>query len=261
MRARPKLSLVGEAHIRELRERWHVEPTIEEMLWIHELGLDVECPCHGERFDLIGTPVRAGNAWLWPMTVMAAVWWNDFGSRWFAGSGILYLYALAFALAHGRGAEVVLPGRLWPLGGTRRIESLALLLNREDASRAVSWWALRCGATRAEVEAAVDACLPPPPTPRVGKQKPQTKPIDWQEIVHELCIMSGESASYWTTGTSMASTANAYARAYAIQAARGGMSSPSGGPAADALRAIRAAMAEIVAAHTPPKEAPCAQST
>ena len=254
MRARPKLSPVAEAHIRELRERWQVEPTVEEILWINELASDMECPCRGERFDLIGTPVRAGNAWLWPMTVMSAIWWDDFGHGWFADSGIMYLHALAFALAHGRGAEIVVPRASWPLRSNKRVASLALLTDRADAARAISWWALHVGATRGEVEFAVDACLPPPPTKHPRQQPRPFAPIDWQTVVHELCLMSGESADYWTKGTSMIATTHAYARAWAILAARAGHSIGNAtSPADDALRALRAAMGEIIEAHKPEK--------
>jgi len=256
MQTRPRISPVAAAHIRELRERHQVEPTIEEILWLQELGLDVESPCRGERFDLIGTPIRAGNAWLWPMTVMAAVWWDTYGRAWYANSGIMYLHALAFALAHGRGREVEVPDSLWPL--FRRIEmlpSLAMLTDRDTTTRAISWWALHCGATRSEVEAAVDACIPAPAMPS-SRRKP-SPPMDWQSVIHDLCVLSGESADYWTRGTSMLSTARAYARAFSIHCAlSGGGKSDGGGAAADALRAIRAAMAEIIEAHRPQQAEP-----
>jgi len=257
MRPRPTLSLVAQAHIRELRDRWHVEPTVEEILWLQELGQDVENPSRGERLDLIGTPVRAGDAWLWPMTIKAAVWWAEFGREWFAGDPTLYTYALAFALAHGRKAEVTVPRGFWPIRGTEARASLAEVTEEADGRRAVCWWALRCGATRKELEAAVDACLPPDPTAATKDNRGPRTPPDWQAVVHELATIGGEPAAYWTEGTSMTATARAYARARAIASARagaGGVSTPS--LYEDALRAIRAAMGAIIKAHAPPEAPP-----
>src|SRR3990167_588410 len=106
MPGKPKLSRIAANGIRELRRDHGVEPTLDEIIWLHELGKRVENPTDGERLDLIGAPFFAGNVRLWRWTVSASVWFYELALPWFGDSDRLCFWAMAFALAHGRGQPI-----------------------------------------------------------------------------------------------------------------------------------------------------------
>jgi hypothetical protein len=231
MTAKPDIHPLARAHLRELRERWSVEPTLEESLWIVRLCERVVNPAAGERLDLVGVPERCGSSdeWLWPITIGAAVWFQDLASGWWRGDGERLFWALAFCLAHGRDKA-----------------TLTACRTREAAAGMIREWSLSLCCTRAELEAAVDAVLPPPPGAAAAPGR-----TDWACVAGEIESVTGIPCEHWLWEVSREATLGAWLRARRVLAAMGGC-----GPGAAPRGAEDAALAElaeakraIIAAH------------
>jgi len=264
---KPILSRNGYNKIRELRARG-IEPDLEEIAWLHELGKRVDNPSTSERMDLIGRPVKAGNVWLWPFTVMSHIWYSDFALPWFRASEHVTNYALAFALAHGRGVPIPdTVTRPWSerivrrLLGIHETRTLADLHDRTEALAAVVAWRAQLQCTRDELEAAVSAALqddplePMPDTdPDADAASTSLQRIDWTRIAQELATATHTDPDYWLSRTSMDVTANAYLRMRDIEAARNGHQRAPivHSEIDDAISALQRAFAEILARHQPP---------
>lgn len=227
MIAKPTLHPLAAQHLRELRERWRIEPTVEEAIWIVRLCERVLCPCEGERSDLCGIPVRAGvsEVFLWPLTIGAAVWYQDHAAKWWAGSYERMTMALGFALANGRDKALM----------------RSASLGRESAEKAVKAWALTLTCTRPELEAAFDEVLPP--------SKPSGEPnphkIDWEQIVGEIEAVTGIPCDHWLWDMSRDATLRAWHRSRSVLIARSGGS--AGTSALDPLNVALQDLAEAKA--------------
>lgn len=56
---------------------------------------------------LLDVPVQVGAVTLWPRTIGAALWWEQYGKGWFGGKDPAdEVLALAWMLAHGRDAKL-----------------------------------------------------------------------------------------------------------------------------------------------------------
>lgn len=227
---KPVIHPMAAQHLRELRERWGVEPTLEESLWIVKLCARVLNPVSGSRRDLIGIPARCGDSaeWLWPITIGAGVWFQDFASVWWRGDSERMFKALAFALSHARDKE-----------------TLTALRDSAAAARMIRDWASKLTCTREELEAAVDEVLPPVSRQTKG-ERPQT---DWTELVIDLAVITGIPNDHWVWDISRSETINAWVAARRVAAARGGSDCEGVSAADEAVKDLAEAKAAIVKAH------------
>lgn len=230
---KPVIHPLALQHLRELRERWGVEPTLEEQLWIVRLCDRVINPVAGERRDLLGIPVRIGASqdWLWPITIGGCVWWQDLASDWFAGDTDMQHKSLAFALANGRSKPVMQACR-----------------TRAEAEAMMWQWEIGLTCTIEELDAAVNEVLPP----RVDASKPSDEPkrTDWQAVCGELEAITGIPCDHWIWEVSREETERAWTRANLVAAAMGGMPCPDADtPEDEAVRDLATAKASIIASR------------
>ena len=265
--ARPLLSRIAANDIRELSRTHGIVCTPEEIIRLHLAGQEVECPGGGDRLDLIGIPVRCGNAWLFRMSVMGSIWWTDLAWPWFRDSNLMATYALAFCLAHGRGATFDLDGKPCTLRDLR---------DRRAAADAIKAWAGAITCTLGEVEDAIDRVLPPSDAPRprcpaCGQDLPDTtdrdaaaiRPTDWEGIVHEIAAATGTDPEYWISRTSQDAVIRAWYRARQLMAAKCNQPADTAAPdsLAAAIRHERAVVAAIVQDHRAAAAAAAAAAT
>jgi len=262
MTPKPQLSRIAEAGIQELRRDHGIEPTLDEIIWLHELGKAQEAA--GRIDGILEGPAQAGNAFLWPMTIMAAQWFRNNANKWFGTSPLFTMYALAFALAHGRGQA--LPDttkRSWSERIVRRMldirdqRTLADLQDRVEAIDAINAWINTAGATKPEIEAAIDFLLPKQETISDEKRNdPPTQPgVNYDDIIHELAALSGTDPEYWRSRTSKDATIRAYINVITIEQARRGQAGPPIRDAlGDAIHNFRKAISAIIKAHKPAPE-------
>ena len=243
---RPTLSRYAAGGVRELRERG-IEPTHDEVIWLHELGKRVESP-GGERLDRIGFPVRLGNVYLWRLTVMASEWLHQFAFEWWRDDAFMVTASLAFASAHGRGL---------PFHGL----GLSHYVDEREVRAAVAGWFRTLTVSADELESALDMLLaredadaPPPDV----KRQAESAGIAWADVLRDMEVLTGLPADHWATRMSRDDVVDAYARAHAIHAARGGAGVGSSTKQTDnAIRVFRRAIVAIVKAHAaPPVEVP-----
>lgn len=94
----PQISKMAVEEVAALRAAG-VEPTVEEIVWLNDLGMTAEAPAGEAGAMLRGSPVRVGNVVLHPWTIASHSFYRATHQhcRTEAGSSLL----LAFALAHG----------------------------------------------------------------------------------------------------------------------------------------------------------------
>lgn len=132
-----KLSDLAAAEIESLRANGiTLEPA--EIVELNALGWAVESP-ETRRLLARGVPVAVGGAYLWPLSLYAQEWYQRVGCQ-LAGE-IRQVYALAYAMAHGRdsGDPLAFEGRA--------------------AAAAVTRWARRLRCTYRELMVAVSQVL------------------------------------------------------------------------------------------------------
>lgn len=94
---RYKLNDLAQAELASLRAAG-VEPTDDDVVRINALAADVTDP-DTRRALSRGRPVEVGGAWLWPLTLASADWFQERGDSMPDQTA-----ALAFAMAHGGSA-------------------------------------------------------------------------------------------------------------------------------------------------------------
>jgi hypothetical protein len=236
----PEIHPLPLSHLKELKERWGVEPSLSESLWIVRLCDRVLNPNEGERSDLCGFPHRAGvsDVWLWPVTIGASVWLQDKAAAWFGSDNERMFHAFCFALANGRDKATM----------------HAAGLSKAAAERMVKEWCEGLTCTPEELGAAFDAVCPA----KLPSEKENTKSkINWDMIVGELEAAAGIPADHWLWEVSKEATVRAWHRSRMVLLARsgGGISDGIGDPLTEALQDLANAKAAIIEAHTK-QEAP-----
>jgi hypothetical protein len=229
MIAKPDIHPLAAQHLRELRDRG-IAPSDDEIMWIVALCEKVLRPDGGDRADLCGFPVRVGSSdiYLRPLTIGAAVWLHDRAEAWYGGDGGRHLYAIAWALAHGRDAAAM----------------RAASLSRGEADRIITAWCAGLTCTLAELEAAIDRLMPA----NAGEpQNAENPDPDWPGIIADIESATGIETDHWLWDVSMAATVRAWiaARSRLVQMAGG--SPPHFDALNDALAALARAKAQIIA--------------
>ena len=235
----PDIHPLALSHLKELRERWGVEPSLAESLWIVRLCDRVLNPNEGERADLCGFPQRAGvsDVWLWQITIGASVWVQDKASPWFGAHDEKMFYAFCFALANGRDKNIM----------------HAAGLSKAAAERMVKDWCEGLTCTREELAAAFDEVCPS----KLPSEKENTQSkINWGMIVGELEAASGIPKDRWLWDVSKEETVRAWHRSRMVLLARsgGGLSDGIGDPLTEALQELATVKDAIIQAHK--QEAP-----
>jgi len=159
--------------------------TTAEIVWLNDLGCAMENPHSRVNPAKAGKPIRTGNVWLWPITISASEWFFKVAfDHYQTEQG--QTYALGFALANGR-----------------RPARFASLRERSQIHRAVNRWALRCGATEAELREAILRVLPETDTPHaLPPSEASTDGAGVSGFLAELEAATGKPADHWTSKTS-----------------------------------------------------------
>lgn len=153
---------------------------------------------------LIDAPFKAGNKYLWPLSVGSSVWLDTYASQWWGGSDELYFWALVYALTNARDAA-------------------AFVTCEDEAFRAVKKIGIGFACTRKELEHAVDCAIGVDKDLTAQKKKRrESASIAWNTVVSELEVHSGINRHEWLWGRSVLSTADSYASMYAVAAAMAG---------------------------------------
>lgn len=102
--AKPRVNLLYLSAINECRDAGVVlEP--DDYIWLHFAASRASGAMDYETPAFIEIPVVVGNVTLWPMTIGALCWWEQFGKQWYEGDNAAEVLAIAFCMAHGKSPE------------------------------------------------------------------------------------------------------------------------------------------------------------
>lgn len=239
------LSPVAAQAITELREKFGVEPTVDEIVWLHNLGQRVENPGGAPHAGLAGAPVCVGNVALWPLSMGASRWFLEVGEPLFGKQKFGEL-VLAYAMAHSRQPEV-----LWRFTSPDAVRS------------AVKDWQRVVGVRWRELEAALYIAqgrepIRPPPDPKAEPIPAYQTERNLRVVIAELCAEHpGTTPDYWRWGTGMTEALECLYAVRSQKRAKGEAPDPNE-PSNAAFICLRHAVAAIIQNHKP-KVAPDGQ--
>ena len=182
------LSERAEAEINDL-QRQGITLTLDEIIWLNDLGRKVENPEGSRPCLAIGEPIPAGSDWLWPFTI-AGIRWYTRVLPWFDGDDETEGYALAYSLIHGhtKGA-------------------FTYINDFDSAKEAIYKWADQSDSTPEELESAMVRVLPDNDTVKLEEDEDNEKEnlkkaTNWDDTIMELCMCVGGTPEFWQYGVS-----------------------------------------------------------
>lgn len=206
-----QLNDLAEAELDRLRADG-IDPNDADIVRINALAWRVETP-ETRRLLSRGVPVSVGGATLWPLTLLASDWFDRVGAHM---RGRTATYALAYAMAHGRGS------------GT------AMDAEGREAERAVRAWARRLRCTDGELEVAIAQVFDQDAEPELPPGV-DGKPMTPGDFSAHLAAAVGGTADFWERRCALS-------YAFAVMAAAAAQNRADGQPNAGdpRLRAERA---------------------
>ncbi len=181
---KPKLyKLAEEAIIKLAKEGINCTP--EEVIWLNFLAERVVYPTPSSEISFLDMPVKCGNTFLYPLTIGARLWLEEYGIKFFAGTGVLEELVFAFAMAHSKKAEI-----------------FNNLTSCWKARLKVLNWACKIKATRSEINEAIARCISKYDYDLVNIKGPEPKTEnysakDYGDCIALLCHFYGNTPSYW----------------------------------------------------------------
>ena len=193
----PPLSQRLRIELDDLRERYGVEPSIEEVLWLAKACDRCDNPYELERLDLIDPPCQIGTTgvYLWRLTVSASCWLDGYAFKWWCGSDDLVLWSLTYAMANGRDPK-----------------AFECATSQDAAFDKIKELGLRLAVQKEEVEECVDFMLGKP-SEKVPDSKARAAKLaqtDWSRFVQFLETQTGIAADVWLWGKSAHYALQAY---------------------------------------------------
>ncbi len=174
--------------------------TPDEILWLHQAAESAARPAPGDG-TLLDYPQIVGNAVLWPLTLGADAWLNQYAAPLYnnmeieAASTRLQILCIAYAMAHARqpGAFRELTGRLriiwrvshWAAGLNITLRELSNAVDRVLGLDAVELVDIPTPKEAAAAKAGV-----PPATPRPDYSS-------YGEMIAQLCHFYGNTPAHW----------------------------------------------------------------
>jgi hypothetical protein len=221
---RQTLNVFAASRLAELRSKG-LEPTLDEIIWLHETGKQMSDP-PGLGTVLMDMPIQCGNVTLHRLSIGALCWWTEYGAKWFKAGHPLECYLLAFVSAHAHAPEV-----------------FRACTDYDRTEKHIRAWMDTLTCTSPQLEAAVAQALKPP-----QDQPPvdNNTPMAWTDLVADLQAAYGETFAAWVWERSI-ELAVAYSRRLAN---REGRACTSNDPLTLATWNQQQAFNAIVKAHT-----------
>jgi hypothetical protein len=190
------IAQIAKKEIEDLRSQG-IEPTLEEIIWLNDLGLKVENPAKAIKVAA-GSPVQCGGKWLWPFTIQSGAWFDNYAVKLFTSADML-IWCLGFALNLGRLAK--LPDYCIPKALRRKGQEtirFSQLTEFDLAKHAVNQWALRQPFTFSELKTSIVEVMPQLKAPFRLPPPPKSKDDPARiAILDELVAGTGQSREYW----------------------------------------------------------------
>lgn len=175
----------------DVRKRFGIEPDAEDVIKLYEACKLCDAPFQHTNLSLIGFGVEVGGVMLYPLTIGASIWLDEYAVNWWGTSNTLMHWALVFAFVKGRERGV-----------------FADLTDEKTAHAAIRKICLNFACNEKELAKAIDVLTGQKEAEPVGENTHGDP--DWLKVVAELEITSGIDADMWLWGKSASYTQRAY---------------------------------------------------
>lgn len=170
---KPRVNLLYLSAVKECQESG-VDLSPDEYIWLHFAACKASGAGDYEPPAFIQIPVTVENVTLWPITLGASAWWDNFGRVWYSGDTVTEALVIAFCLAHAKQPDV------FQRMNTKTRADIALVKWQSGIGATISQLAwgidrINGNAERVDIE-----------TPNETKSK-NASAVDWGEIVARLC--------------------------------------------------------------------------
>jgi len=155
--------------------------------------------------DALGEPLyNANGLMLYPLTIGAVVWLEEYAKRWWATRPKAYFWAVVYALKNGRRPGI-----------------FSELMDEATAFDAIKKEGLSLCVTETELSDAIDVALNFKRPPRKEKNTPE-QGVDWAKVIVTLETQSGIPAEKWIWERSADYAVRAYNSLMAFAEAQAG---------------------------------------
>lgn len=175
----------------DIHKRFGVEPDADDIVELYKACQRVDEPYRHTNLALINMPVVVGGVPLWPLTIGASIWLDEYAFKWWSESNTLMRWALVFAFMRGRDKDV-----------------FGSLVDEKQAHRAIKNAVMRLACNEKELDDAIDILTGVKNAPK--RETENHDDPDWERVIAELEVSSGISADQWLWGKSAAYTARVY---------------------------------------------------
>jgi hypothetical protein len=102
----PRITALFDATIAEL-EKDGIKPTARECVWLHALCTDVVMPDRSEVCEWLPPAVTLGKLTLYPLTVQARIWLDEYAAKWWPNDPMMSVLSEAWAMAHAKDSDLI----------------------------------------------------------------------------------------------------------------------------------------------------------
>jgi hypothetical protein len=165
----------------------------EDIVWLWESAKKAIEGENGAVPALLDVPVQIGAVTLWPRTIGAALWWEEYGKKWYGGNSAEdEVLALAWMLAHSRDSK------LFRRTTCKAVATAHLLAWQLSMAAGVTLNALAFGIQRLFGQFDVDADS--------GEKIEAASEVDWGAVIAQLCATYHRPPEYylWEIGEKVA---------------------------------------------------------
>lgn len=175
----PRIGALFDASIAEFSGQG-VIPTPRQCVWLHALCSDVVMPDRADVCAWLPPVVRLGDVDLYPLTVQARLWLDEYASKWWDGHRIMDVLSTAWALAHGHAAG-----------------AFDTMTNKLRARLVISVWAGRLPYSFAQINEALNRYFGVDSLVQVESplEKVNADPMEWGEVLARAAVVAHKSPS------------------------------------------------------------------
>lgn len=188
-----------QAELEDMRSKLKIsldDLTADEIAAFVDCCRRIDDPYAAANAELLDVPETVCGTKLWPLTIGASVWLDEYAAKWWGGSGKgrRYFWALAYAMVHAREPE-----------------AFAAATTEAAAVRRIFATCLRFAFSVGALKRAMDRCLSPREQHGRSVADVDAATMDWSQLVARIESQSGIRREEWVWGR----TARYCIRAYA----------------------------------------------
>jgi hypothetical protein len=212
--SKPRVTPLFLSSVQECKDAG-VELAPEEIVWIYHAADKVTGESGNQCPPLLEIPVCVGKLTLYPLTIGALMWWQNYGGKWYRGDKEMEIVAIGYCMAEGRN-----PGAFASMTNKARADAALIAWQVSDCF-AITLKELKWAIER--VDGQLDYAEIDSPNEHTGKASTSD---DWGVIIAQLCATYHQPPEYFLWRISESASTELYRNIPKTVAGWGGETEP-----------------------------------